>query len=175
MVRDGLRCGIRGRTVVIKILGKADAAVGAWVAKRSGDGEFNPGQARAIGAVNEERILAGVIIDNYNGRSCQMHCAAEPGCQWMTRAGLWFAFAYPFLQLHVEKLICPVGSGNKAARRLVEHLGFKLEAALKDAHPDGDLLMYTMTKQGCRWLNIKVSDFRHKVALHVESQAAEGA
>ena len=45
-----------------------------------------------------------------------------------------------------------VASSNEAARKFDEHLGFELEAILLGAHPDGDLLVYKMTADKCRWL-----------------------
>lgn len=72
----------------------------------------------------------------------------------MTREMLWYAFAYPFLQLRVQKILGLVAGSDKAVRAFDEHLGFVLEATLKDAHPEGDLLVYSMTKSQCRWLDI---------------------
>ena len=48
-----------------------------------------------------------------------------------------------------------VASDNHAARRFDEHIGFKLEATLVDACPTGDLLVYAMRREDCRWLNIR--------------------
>lgn len=111
--------------------------------------------AQAIGLADEEnRLIAGVLYEGFNGASIQMHVAAQPGARWMTRDYLSVCFRYPFLQLGVRKVIGLVGSANLVAQRFDEHLGFVLEATLKDAHPDGDLRVYTMTREQCRWLNI---------------------
>lgn len=83
-----------------------------------------------------------------------MHVAAEPGVNWISRRFLHLVFSYPFVQLKCKKVLGVVGSGNTAAQRLDEHLGFELEATLTDAHPDGALLVYSMRKEDCRWLNI---------------------
>lgn len=106
-------------------------------------------------------LIAGVLFDNYNGASIQMHVAAEPGARWMTREYLHCCFAYPFRQLAVRKIVGLVSCTNLPARRFDEHLGFHLEATLTDAHPDGDLLVYTMTKQQCRWLSIPLRNPAH--------------
>jgi RimJ/RimL family protein N-acetyltransferase len=52
----------------------------------------------------------------------------------------------------VNKILGLVESDNLEARRLDEHLGFHLEATLKNCAPSGDLLVYTMTREQCRWL-----------------------
>lgn len=83
-----------------------------------------------------------------------MHVAAEPTRRWLTRQFLQISFDYPFNQTKVRVILSPVASGNAACIRFIEHLGFTLGATLKNAHPDGDLLLYTMQREQCRWLNI---------------------
>jgi len=57
----------------------------------------------------------------------------------------------------VNKILGYVGSGNVAAQRFDEHIGFKREAVIQGAHPDGDLIIYSMTKEQCPWLKIQLS------------------
>jgi RimJ/RimL family protein N-acetyltransferase len=133
--------------------------IGDWVMSQTG-GIWVNGRGSAIGLIEDDgTILAGVLFDSYNGASCCMHVAARPGARWLNRGYLWTCFAYPFLQLKVKKLIGLVGANNLKARAFDEHLGFTLEATLTDAHPSGDLLIYSMTKDQCRWLNIKVPSY----------------
>jgi RimJ/RimL family protein N-acetyltransferase len=136
------------------ILDEADR-VGEFVLSFSGGG-YTPGRGSAIGLEENGTLIAGVLFDSYNGASVCMHVAALPGARWMTKQYLGVCFAYPFRQLHVNKILGLVGSANFPARRFDEHLGFQLEATLPAAHPDGDLLIYTMTESQCRWLNIKL-------------------
>lgn len=130
-----------------------ERVLGDWIASRTG-GTFVHGEARTIGLLDNGEPIAGVLYDQYNGASIGMHVAAEPGARWMTREFLRVCFAYPFEQLGVRKIIGLVGSGNTRARAFDEHLGFVLEATLKEAHPDGDLLVYSMTRSQCRWLDL---------------------
>lgn len=141
-----------------RILLGRDDRVGAWVMERT-DGGWVTGQGTAIGLEEDGKLIAGVVYDSYNGASCCMHVAAVSGKRWMTREYLWACFAYPFVQLKVKKVLGPVGSANMPARAFDEHLGFVLEAALKDAHPDGELLIYSMTRSQCRWLNIRTAHY----------------
>jgi hypothetical protein len=108
--------------------------------------------ARGIGVMEDGRILAGVKLDQWNGASICMHVAAIPGKRWMTRELLFASFDYPFNQLGVRKILGLVSASNTAARAFDEHLGFEVEATLKDAAPDGDLLVYSMTRDRCRFL-----------------------
>lgn len=124
--------------------------VGQWVCARTG-GAFEPTVATAIGLEQDGQLIAGVVFDNYTGRSIAMHVAGEGG-HWMTRAYAKACFGYVFNQLKVGKVIGLVDSENHAARRYDEHLGFRLEATITGAGKTGDLLIYTMTPAECRWI-----------------------
>lgn len=110
--------------------------------------------AVGIGIEEDGNLIAGVVYDYYNGASICMHVAAI-GKRWMTREFLWYCFYYPFVELGVKRITGLVPESNLAARRLDEHLGFKLETRLKDADPTGDTLVYAMFKDDCRFLEIK--------------------
>lgn len=128
--------------------------IGPWICARIG-GSFDKESCSTIGLTNkDDGLIAGVMYDHFNGRSLCMHVAAE-GARWMTRDYLWTCFDYPFNQLKVGKIIGLVDSSNANARRFDEHLGFHLEAVIPDAGRHGDLLIYTMTRQQCRWLGEK--------------------
>lgn len=99
-------------------------------------------------------IIRGVVgFDNYNGASVQMHVAGEPG--WLTRDLLWATFDYAFRVLGVNMVIGLVPSGNREAIRFNTHLGFRTALTLEGAHPDGSLILMTMTLGECRYLNRK--------------------
>lgn len=80
-----------------------------------------------------------------------MHVAGTPG--WLTRELIWAAFDYPFNVCKVNMIIGLVPSGNADALRFNNHLGFKQVLKLEGAHPDGALVMMTMTRGECRYLN----------------------
>lgn len=109
--------------------------------------------AFAIGLEQDGELIAGVIYDQFNGRSIVMQIAAE-GTNWMTREYLRTCFDYPFNHAKVNKIIVTVDSTNTRAMRLDEHLGFQLEATIKDAGHTGDLIVYSMSKDQCRALTI---------------------
>lgn len=111
----------------------------------------------AIGLEDDGELIAGVLFDYYNGASINMHVAAIPGRRWLTREYLRFCFWYPFEQLGCKRITGLVPASNKDAQRFDEHLGFELEATLKDAAPDGDVLVYRMFRDQCKWLQIKVT------------------
>lgn len=135
----------------MRIVLHQDEIVGRWVCRMTG-GEYSGGVA--IGMADDVKLIAGVLYDTYNGASIAMHVAGHAR-SWMTREYLWMCFHYPFEQLKVKKVIGLVSENNGQARRFDEHLGFVLETRIKDAHPDGDLLIYSMTRQQCRFLELK--------------------
>lgn len=129
-----------------------DHRVGHWVFERIG-GKYNEAEGIAFGRISNCRLIGGVCFDSFNGNSIAMHCAGEGN--WLSRELLFEAFYYPFEFLKVKKIIGPVSSVNTRAQKLDENLGFVLEATIKDAARYGDLLIYTMTKDQCRFLGVK--------------------
>jgi RimJ/RimL family protein N-acetyltransferase len=125
-----------------------------WVAKRTHEyGNF--GSATGIGVQRNGELIAGVVYNEYNGANINMHVAAVEKSRWLSRTALQFFFGYPFNQLGVKRATALVGEGNTQSRRLVEGLGFRLEARLADAHPSGQLLVYVMRPEWCRWTEVR--------------------
>lgn len=111
------------------------------------------GEHTSIGVERDGHIIAGVIFNQYNTVSASIHVGAKCGSRWCSRSFLKFVFGYAFDGLKLRRLTGIVASGNVKARTFDEHLGFTLEARLKDADPTGDLLVYRMFREDCRFLN----------------------
>lgn len=132
-----------------------DELFGPWLMKRLAGGGWFPGRGSTIGLWQDGLgPIACCLFEASNGASIMLHIAAE-GKRWMNRDYLWFVFHYPFEQLKVKKILAPVEEDNQVCRSFVEHVGFRLEATLKDAAPKGDLLIYSMTKDQCRFLSLR--------------------
>lgn len=134
-----------------KLIIEQDERLGPWICAQL-ETDWLPGRGSCIGMEEDGDIVAGVLFDSFNGASICMHVAALPGKRWMNRELLWTCFAYPFLQLRVRKILGFVAEGNRVARAFDEHLGFVREATLTNAHPSGALIVYSMTRSQCRWL-----------------------
>ena len=123
------------------------------------EGAFSEGRGVGLLDIDEERneatIIAGCWFEKWNGVNLNIHIAATPGRRWMTREFLRYCFAYPFEQLGCKRVTGYVEATNVEARKFDEHLGFELEATLKDASPTGDVLVYVMWREKCRWLKLK--------------------
>lgn len=120
--------------------------VGDWVAKKL-FARFNADEA--IGFERAGEMVAGVVYESWNGASFVCHIVIEG---LVTPAYLAAIFHYPFIHCGAEKIIAPVAESNEDSIRFVEKLGFRLEAKLLSAHPDGSLLLYTMSREQCRFI-----------------------
>ena len=120
--------------------------VGRWVAKKI-LGPYTG--CPAIGLERRGEMVAGVMYEGWNRRSVTCHIAIEG---LLTPAYLAAIFHYPFVHLGCEKIIAPVAESNEDSIRFVRKLGFQEEARILDAHPDGSLLLYTMSRTQCRFI-----------------------
>jgi RimJ/RimL family protein N-acetyltransferase len=105
---------------------------------------------QCIGRLKNGRLVAVAGYDDFTDTSCQVHVAGTDG--WLDREMLRAMFHYPFEILNLRVVIGLVPEGNAAALRLNRHLGFDVDAIIKDAHPDGALVIMSMRKENCRWL-----------------------
>ena len=124
--------------------------IARWVAERTG-GMYFDGSGHGVGWLKNGELVAGVLFDNFTGKSVQMHVAAV-GKNWLVGEFLRFCFRYPFDQMKVRKVIGLVDSTNADALRFDLHLGFHQEAVIKDAGKSGDIIILTMTRDQCRFL-----------------------
>lgn len=128
-------------------------AVLEWIAKQTHEyGRFGGGTA--IGIERGGKLVGGVAYCDWNGVNVVCHVASDGSKMWMTKEYLRIIFDYPFEQLKCKRITVSVGEGNSDSRKFVRKLGFELEARLSSAHPTGDLLIFAMFKQNCRWIHL---------------------
>lgn len=123
-------------------------AVGRWVAAQTG-GAYFAEKSQAIGLVRDGSLVAGVIYENWNGKSIICHIAFLGR---LSKEFLGLVYRYPFVTCGVAKIIAPIASDNVAAMRLVQKMGFTEEARLTDATPGGDVVFLTLARDKCRFL-----------------------
>lgn len=133
---------------------------GAWVAAQI-NGSYSAGHSEAIGLMHGDRMVAGVLYEQWNGRSIVAHIAVSGR---ITRAFLAAIFDYPFRVAAVHKIICPIPADNVRSVALATNMGFHEEARLTDAAPTGDVLLYTLTKSNCRFLGDRYGQKRSNAA-----------
>jgi RimJ/RimL family protein N-acetyltransferase len=115
---------------------------------------FNPEADIVISRLSNEELVGGVLYNGYTRASINMHVAAFSP-RWGSRDMLWVCFDYPFNQLGCKKVFGQVPSKNEHALEFNLKLGFKIETLIPDVFPEDDLLVVSMVREDCRWLNIK--------------------
>jgi RimJ/RimL family protein N-acetyltransferase len=117
---------------------------------------WNPITDICIARVEKGKLYGGIIYKDYTGKngSVAMHVAAFLP-RWVNRTILWVAFDYPFNQLGVKKVFGQVPADNEAALKFDLNLGFKVEGQIKDVYPSGDMLLLSMYRAECRFLQMK--------------------
>ena len=108
--------------------------------------------AQAIGVEQEGRIVAAVVYEGFTDWDCRIHVASDGSRRWLSRGFLVRVFAYPFLQCGLRRVTALVEEGNRAALKLDLGIGFQVEGRLKDATPEGDMIVLGMTRARCPWI-----------------------
>lgn len=103
--------------------------------------------------LREGEVIAAVVYQDFNGSNIILHIAAEPGRKWMNRAFLYWCFHYPFVQLHANRLTVWVNSDNLTSLAFVKRLGWRDEATLVGAGPQGqDVQLLVMRRENCKYV-----------------------
>lgn len=111
-----------------------------------------PENSFCLGQMRKTRLVGVVGFCHHINKSVMIHSAGVDK-HWVTRDLLLATFDFPFNQLGCNVLIGQVGSNNTDALRFNEHLGFKPSCIISDAHEDGDLIIMTMYRAECRYLD----------------------
>ena len=104
--------------------------------------------SEGIGLEKDGNLIAGVCYENWNSKSIMAHIVIHGR---ISKYYLFAIFHYPFEYLGVDKIICPIPQSNTESVRLATKMGFEKEATLRDSHPSGDIYMYTLKRDKCRF------------------------
>lgn len=111
---------------------------------------------RCIARIEEEELYGGTVYSNFTGKdgSIVMSVAGFRS-YWVNRDILWATFHFPFIVCGVRKAFAQVKSTNQTSLRFCLHIGFKAESVIEHVYPDGDMLLLSMYRDECRWLDLK--------------------
>ncbi len=126
--------------------------VGAWVAERV-EQSAPWGSFYAMGAERNGELVAGIVLNNYNGVNAFVHIAIEkPGKDTIK---LFRAFAdYAFRQCKLKRLTGLTPDNLPGVLAFDRKAGWELEFTMRDAAPDGGPLhVVVMRPARCRWFN----------------------
>lgn len=108
--------------------------------------------AVAIGREVRGQLVGVAVFEHFTEGDCHVHIASDGSRRWLTREFLAHIFAYPFIQLGQRRVTGLVRSTNYRALEFDLHIGFKVEGRMREAFPDGDMMILGMLKSECRYL-----------------------
>lgn len=126
------------------------ARVAAWVAQKVGQGA-DWGSYYAMGVERDGQMVAGVVINNFNGANATCHIAIERFSK-ATISLLRAVCDYAFNQCKLKRLTGMVPSNEPHIIAFDKHLGFEEEFVMKDGAPGADMHVLVMWPDTCRWL-----------------------
>lgn len=103
-----------------------------------------------------DRLFGGTLYSQYTGREGSI-CFTTAGfkARWINKDLLYATFHFPFVVCGVRKAFAQVKSTNQTSLRFCLHIGFKAESVIEHVYPDGDMLLLSMYRDECRWLDLK--------------------
>lgn len=121
---------------------------------------FNPMADKVISRTDKDgKLLGGVIYEGFISNCVFMHQGSFAK-HWLSGDMLWLLFDYPFNQLKVGVVCGTVPSSRPDLVTFNERIGFRVECSIKGAYKDGDLVIMSMRRPECRWLNVKPKSIR---------------
>ena len=122
-----------------------------WADHVIGGGNFRD-DAKCLGLVEGDEVRAVVVYESFGRCTCNMHVASDGSRRWLTRGFIAAAFAYPFIQCNLRRVTGLVPASNTRALHFDIRLGFKLEGTMRNALPDGDMIILGMLREECPFL-----------------------
>ena len=103
-----------------------------------------------IGWEQNGTVVAGVVYDHYTGPCITATIAVDD--PHMAKDFLWAIFDYPFNQLGVGKILAYVADDNAPSLKLLRRMGFIKEAYIEGMYTSGALIIMSLVKENCVWL-----------------------
>jgi len=117
-----------------------DAAV-AWAKEKIG-AEGIGQDCAAVSLVDEhEQFLAVCVFSSYIGTNIDMHLAARPGSNWLSRSYYNAVMALPFDVLQVPRITGLIRGSNLNTQHFASRMGFQYEGRMRKIFEDGDDLV----------------------------------
>lgn len=125
--------------------------VGQWVASKTGQ-LTTWGNFVAFGAERDGDLVAGVVLNQFNGVSALAHIAVErPGKDMIQLFQV--ACDYAFRHAGLRRLTGMVPASMPEVLKFDQKIGFRYECTLQEAAFDGsDLVVLVMWARTCPWL-----------------------
>jgi len=136
------------------LLYRADEDVKKWVSQQlfNDDEWFSP-LCTAIGVVQDDELIAGVVYSKYKPSLSMEMSVASIDKRWATRHNLSKFFEYPFIQLGLKRVqtVCSANEGDTIMFN--QRLGFIQEGRHRQAFDNGDdAISFGMLESECKWI-----------------------
>lgn len=114
-----------------------------------GGGYSPPGSFQALGWADQKGLLvAGVTFHSSNGVNAFANVAVER--KHLQPIFVKACLFYAFRQLKLKRLTFTIAESNLSSQSLARHLGAVHEATLRDAAPDGNMLIFALFPEDCK-------------------------
>jgi RimJ/RimL family protein N-acetyltransferase len=124
--------------------------IGNWVARQV-EQTSDWGGFYAMGVTQGDEVIAGVVINNFNGANATCHIAIAKHTKLIVP--LFEAVCdYAFRQCGLKRLTGMVPTNEPHIIQFDKHLGFEEEFVMKDGAPGADMQILVMWPDTCRWL-----------------------
>lgn len=130
-----------------------------WAISKAVPRCYNPVVDVVISRTKDGKLLGGVIYEGFTGSSVFIHQAAFDS-RWINRDLLWIVFHYAFVQLGCKKVIGTIPSSDPELLALNLKFGFNVEHVIEDGYPDGGMMILSMKREACRWLDLKPREWK---------------
>lgn len=125
--------------------------VGAWVAAQV-EQTASWGSFYAMGVEHNGELVAGIVINNFNGANATCHIAVAKPTRELP-ALLHHVSRYAFVQCKLKRLTGMVPASKPKVLAFDRHLGFEEEFVMPCAAADGGaLVVLVLWPDKCRWL-----------------------
>lgn len=108
-----------------------------------------------IGLETHGEITAVFAYNCFYGKTCQQHVAIKKGA-YIPRRFVHYVYYYPFETVNAHTLIAVLQENNADIVKLAKHAGFEEVYRIDGGFEDCDLIILTLKKSDCRFLNYKV-------------------
>lgn len=135
---------------VLRLVVNDSDRVGQWVFENLGQILVPP--FVAIGIVNNDTIVGGWVINDFNSFNCEVTIYG-PGC--VKRNVIRALFSHVFIDLGCIRLSARTRRDNHVMRRILPRLGFKQEAVAQryfGPNKRDDAFVYRMLRHECQWI-----------------------
>jgi len=135
--------------------------VASWVADQMKGGAVWS-EYYAMGAEKNGNIVSGVVFENYNTFNANVHIAVSKPSKLLLEL-LDHAYCYAFDTCKLKRLTGLVEADNEKAFKLDLHIGFEVEAVMKNAGSSGqDVFILVLWPENYR----KGRQIWEKIPLH---------